>query len=185
MKRSEELKEELMRRWRFPTLTVHAVESSAPKGSATLISRSAKAEVSMRTVPNQIGPNIVESFNRYVQDCFSRFSTTDCQIHVRAKRVADWWLGNPENKYFRCLARAVEEEWKQKPMYIREGGSIPPVRWLEKLFQAPAINFPMGQASDSAHLNDERIRLKNLFAGKRILKAFFTSIGTGKCPATE
>ncbi|KAK1782323.1 hypothetical protein QBC45DRAFT_429994 [Copromyces sp. CBS 386.78] len=47
----------------------------------------------------------------------------------------------------------------RKPLYIREGGSIPPIRFLEKEFNAPAAHLPCGQASDSAHLHNERLRL--------------------------
>lgn len=65
---------------------------------------------------------------------------------------------------------AIEKEWNSKPLYIREGGSIPAVRFLEKFCDAPAVHFPMGQASDQAHLHNERIRLRNLHAGKRIIK---------------
>lgn len=40
----------------------------------------------------------------------------------------------------------------RKPLYIREGGSIPSIRFLEKEFGAPAAHLPCGQASDAAHL---------------------------------
>ncbi|EEP76265.1 conserved hypothetical protein [Uncinocarpus reesii 1704] len=45
-----------------------------------------------------------------------------------------------------------------KPIYIREGGSIPTIRFLEKEFNAPAAHLPCGQASDNAHLSNERLR---------------------------
>jgi acetylornithine deacetylase/succinyl-diaminopimelate desuccinylase-like protein len=33
------------------------------------------------------------------------------------------------------------------------------------------------QASDAAHLNDERIRFQNLMAGKRVIKRFLKNLG--------
>ena len=45
---------------------------------------------------------------------------------------------------------------------IREGGSIPGIAILEKELGAKAVHLPMGQASDHAHLPNERIRLVNL-----------------------
>jgi di- and tripeptidase len=62
---------------------------------------------------------------------------------------------------------------RTKPLYIREGGSIPSIRFLEKQFNAPAAHLPCGQASDSAHLDNERLRLVNLFASKDIFKEVF------------
>jgi di- and tripeptidase len=64
----------------------------------------------------------------------------------------------------------------KKPLYIREGGSIPAIRFLEKEFNAPAAHFPCGQASDSAHLDNERLRLVNLYKSKDILKKVFRDL---------
>ena len=60
-----------------------------------------------------------------------------------------------------------------KPLFIREGGSIPSIRVLEKQFNAPAAHLPCGQASDSAHLDNERLRLVNLYNSKKIFKRVF------------
>ncbi|KAF9729742.1 hypothetical protein PMIN02_006935 [Paraphaeosphaeria minitans] len=64
----------------------------------------------------------------------------------------------------------------QKPLYIREGGSIPSIRFLEKEFDAPAAHLPCGQASDSAHLDNERLRLVNLYNSKKIFKKVFSEL---------
>lgn len=66
-----------------------------------------------------------------------------------------------------------EMPMKVKPLFIREGGSIPSIRFLEKEFGAPAAHLPCGQASDSAHLDNERLRLVNLFNSKKIFKRVF------------
>lgn len=65
---------------------------------------------------------------------------------------------------------------RRKPLYIREGGSIPAIRFLEKEFGAPAAHFPCGQASDSAHLDNERLRLLNLYRSKDIFKRVFRDL---------
>ncbi|KAF2760251.1 beta-Ala-His dipeptidase [Pseudovirgaria hyperparasitica] len=64
----------------------------------------------------------------------------------------------------------------RKPLYIREGGSIPTIRFLEKEFGAPAAHLPIGQASDSAHLDNERLRLLNLYKGRDIFKKVFRDL---------
>lgn len=60
-----------------------------------------------------------------------------------------------------------------KPIYIREGGSIPTIRFLEKEFSAPAANVPCGQASDHAHLDNERLRVVNLYKSREIFRWVF------------
>ena len=64
----------------------------------------------------------------------------------------------------------------KQPLYIREGGSIPAIRFLEEELQAPAAHLPCGQASDSAHLDNERIRLVNLYNSRAIFRSFFREI---------
>lgn len=61
----------------------------------------------------------------------------------------------------------------RRPLYIREGGSIPAIRFLETEFDAPAAHLPCGQASDNAHLDNERLRLVNLYQSKEIFKRVF------------
>ena len=65
-----------------------------------------------------------------------------------------------------------------EPLFIREGGSIPAISFLEKEFDAPAAMFPMGQASDNAHLDNERMRVDNLYKGRDVLKMLFSRLGT-------
>ncbi|KAI9736581.1 MAG: hypothetical protein M1818_006092 [Claussenomyces sp. TS43310] len=73
--------------------------------------------------------------------------------------------------------RTISEPRKgRRPLYIREGGSIPSIRFLEKEFRAPAAHLPCGQASDSAHLDNERLRLSNLYKSREIFKYVFKEL---------
>lgn len=85
-------------------------------------------------------------------------------------------MGDIEDRFFKAAETAIEQEWGQKPLFIREGGSVPAIRWLEKRLKAKAVHIPMGQSSDQAHLNNERIRLQNLNSGKRVIKGFLNEL---------
>jgi len=63
-----------------------------------------------------------------------------------------------------CLARrALRQVWGEEPQLVREGGSYGGVTsFLEDTLRAPAVHLPLGQASDAAHLPNERIRVHNL-----------------------
>ena len=76
---------------------------------------------------------------------------------------------SPLQEYFPC-------ETSPGPLYIREGGSIPAIRFLEKEFSAPAAHLPCGQASDSAHLDNERLRLVNLQKSRKIFRQLFREL---------
>ena len=45
-------------------------------------------------------------------------------VAVRVRSVGDWWEADPRGRLFRLAERAVEREWGQKPLYVREGGTM-------------------------------------------------------------
>lgn len=62
---------------------------------------------------------------------------------VTITQTADWWLGDRQSIFSDILYKAVEQEWKGvKPLWVREGGSIPSIPFLEQLLKAPAVHFP-------------------------------------------
>jgi di- and tripeptidase len=167
-------KETLMRKWRYPSLTVHRIKVSGP-GNTTVIPASVKATISLRIVPDQDIEQIKESVSQYLVESFEQFES-DNTLTVVFSHEAEPWLGFPFNEAFQILRRALNDEWGVDPLFIREGGSIPVVRLLEKIFDAPAAQLPCGQASDGAHLNNERLRVTNFFKTRNVLKKAFLEL---------
>ncbi|KAJ1657318.1 hypothetical protein IWQ61_003260 [Dispira simplex] len=172
----QDRKDKLMSRWRYPTLTVHKLDVSGPQSQESIIPRCAQAAISMRVVPNQVIETIVDQFTSHVKNLFDALDTSS-RLEVSIRNSASWWLGDTNNQYFKAAERAITHHWNVKPVYIREGGSIGAVPWLERFFQSTAVNIPLGQSSDQAHLSNERIRLKNLTIGKQVIQEFFKNIG--------
>lgn len=194
------LKRSLMARWREPNLTIHRYKVSGPDGS--LVSSHASANISLRLVPGQEVEQVIESLVSFLRDEFEKSeSTNSLTVHVDNK--AEPWLGVPGNYIFRTLEEAVMRVWgmssedgsaeaadahpakretdnkrpkNRRPLYIREGGSIPAIRFLEKEFGAPAAHLPCGQASDSAHLENERLRVTNLLKSREIFGQVFRKL---------
>lgn len=44
---------------------------------------------------------------------------------VRVKSVGDWWEADPESKLFRMAEAALTREWSRRPLFVREGGTMP------------------------------------------------------------
>ncbi|KAI7891619.1 uncharacterized protein EV154DRAFT_420013 [Mucor mucedo] len=126
--RSNKLKQQLMARWRYSTLTVHKIDVSI--NNPTLIPRNAKAAVSMRVAPDQAITDICAQFEQYVKNVFAQCNS-DNRISITIESAAEYWLGDLKSKYFKAVANAIADEWNMKLLYIREGGSIPAVRWLD------------------------------------------------------
>ena len=303
-------------RWREPSLTIHRIDSSGPPSNSTIISRTAKADISIRLVPDQTSSGIRIALERALRTVFDGLrSANEMSVHV--PHQAEPWLGDPNNTIFRTLDKAITEVWSSphsddelsediplgdqnghlvspaltssprddhrpttpstssdpstnissptakgpshyhhpatsstlssptlsyflpilptpptseptastkspsfssppsssalssapvptqtqpslpsnpklrsqsqsqsqsqkptiQPLYIREGGSIPAIRFLETAFSAPAAHFPCGQASDAAHLDNERLRLLNLYQAREVFRRVFGALG--------
>ena len=235
---AESLTASFKARWREPSLTIHRVETSGPANS-TIISRVAKADLSLRLVPNQTTAMVQQGLRKAVEVAFDQLNSSN-DLTIDIEHQAEPWLGDPNNEIFQTLEKAVMEVWgtkgherrmstpakrrvstdlsnglkspkltpatsstlsggggglfhsnlvrsedydesgiqhpPQKPLYIREGGSIPAIRFLEQEFNAPAAHLPCGQASDSAHLDNERLRLLNLYNSRKIFKKVFKEL---------
>lgn len=166
---------QLMTRWRYPSLTIHGINVSGPSNS-TLIPKTAKASLSLRIVPDQELDIIKESLCQYLTSQFGAFKT-DNRLTIHISNESEPWVGDPSNRAFKVLAEALEEEWeKGEPLFIREGGSIPVVRFLEKTFSAPAAQLPCGQASDAAHLDNERLRIVNFIKARNVFRKTFKEL---------
>jgi di- and tripeptidase len=240
IRNAKAFKDSLAQRWREPNLTIHRIEVPESKAAVT-ISRFAKADLSLRIVPNQDADNIAAALVSFASDLFNRLgSTNKLEVHISSK--ANAWLGDPNNELYRILDQAITTVWHpvpsstssrstpsrtfrrestasskadmatpaiisppttstrrrpttrrasslastgttytpenlpKRPLYIREGGSIPAISFLEKEFNAPAAMFPCGQASDNAHLDNERMRVQNLYHGREVFRRVFEGL---------
>lgn len=171
-------KETLLAKWKFPSLTIHKIDVSGP-GNNTVIPRSSKGSLSIRIVPEQNVEEIKTSFVNHLKSSFKEFNS-DNKLEIKIVHESEPWLGDRGNAAFKILSCAVKEEWNTEPLYIREGGSIPSVRFLEKICDAPAAQIPCGQSTDNAHLDNEKLRVTNLYALRRILKRVFRELPSRK-----
>lgn len=165
---------ELMTRWRYPSLSIHRIAVSGP-GNSTLIPQSATATLSLRIVPDQAMDVIQAALTSFLHAEFAAFGSPNA-LSVRITHTSEPWVGNPQNRAFEVLAAAVHAVWGVRPLFIREGGSIPAVRFLERTFGADAAQLPVGQASDGAHLSNERLRVVNFGGARAVFQKVFSEL---------
>lgn len=104
----------------------------------------------------------------------STTNTPPCQHQLRPQTQHPFHLPPPPS----TVSQSADPNAQHtiKPIYIREGGSIPTIRFLEKVFDAPAAHLPCGQASDHAHLDNERLRVENLYKSREIFRYVFEEL---------
>jgi acetylornithine deacetylase/succinyl-diaminopimelate desuccinylase-like protein len=74
--------------------------------------------------------------------------------------------------------KAIEMGFGKKPVFIREGGSIPVVNMIKKhLGQQNILLLGWGSPDDGAHSPNERFYIKDFYRGIRAAVALFHEMG--------
>ncbi|CDF36828.1 unnamed protein product [Chondrus crispus] len=166
---SDNATEILESRWTNPSISITSIETSNASGFYSVVPRKAEAKISIRFVPDQNPSKIENAVAAHLQSEIEKRRSPNA-VEVECVNKGDWWLGDPSCRQFQIAERAVRAVWGIKPVYVREGGSMPLFSYLVKTLQAPLVQIPLGQSSDGAHLPNERIRSINLFRGKEVLQ---------------
>ncbi|SCW02539.1 LAFE_0F08658g1_1 [Lachancea fermentati] len=166
--------DQLIAKWTKPSLSITTMKVSGP-GNATVIPRKATISISIRLVPEQNLHAVRKSLEDYVQSSFTKLKSKN-HMEIKILNEAEPWLGDPENLAYKVLKEEISDAWGIDPLLVREGGSIPQVRFLERVLDAPAAQIPCGQSTDNAHLDNEQLRIKNWYRMRQILGNVFSKL---------
>ncbi|EGC45000.1 glutamate carboxypeptidase [Histoplasma capsulatum var. duboisii H88] len=162
----------LMRRWRYPSLSVHGVEGaySAP-GAKTVIPAKVIGKFSIRTVPNMESDDVDRLVFDYVKAEFAKLNsknTMDCSLQHGGK----WWVASPKHWNFQAASKAVKQVFGMEPDMTREGGSIPITLTFEEATGKNVLLLPMGSSTDMAHSTNEKLDKRNYIEGTKLMGAY-------------
>ncbi|KAA8492964.1 Cytosolic non-specific dipeptidase [Porphyridium purpureum] len=164
----------LMRRWRFPSLTIHGIEASSPM-NATIIASSVSARFSVRLVPDMDPAVTFEKIKAHLEQHFASLpgkNRLDVSMTYGARAfVSDWHHYN-----FASAHAAVKDVYHVEPEMTREGGSIP----VSLVFQNTGRNvclLPIGDFDGNAHGPNENISKKNFLQGIKLFVAYMHHLG--------
>lgn len=161
----------LERRTSRPSLDINGIWGGfAAEGAKTIIPAKAGVKVSMRLVPNQEPAVIDRRFREFVSAHIpGGFSVEIANLHG-----ADPVLVSRTSAAMRAAERAIERGFGKKPVFIREGGSIPIVNLFKKhLGQENILLLGWGSPDDGAHSPNERFSLEDFYKGIRSAAALF------------
>jgi len=152
----------LERVWARPTFEVNGILGGfTGEGAKTVIPAVAMAKVSMRLVPNQDPDKIAQLFEAYVKKIAPK------TVEVKATRMHGGkpWMTAFDNRYVQAAGRAIEQGFGQKPVFNREGGSIPVVSTFQEVLGLPSVLFGVGLPDENSHAPNEKLDLTNFHNG--------------------
>lgn len=152
----------LERVWARPTLDVNGLCAGwTGEGAKTVIPATAMAKVSMRLVPDQRPEKIAALFEAYVR----RIAPKTVDVKVTNLHGAMPWMTDFGNVFVQAAGLAIEKGFGKRPVYTREGGSIPVVAQFQDALNVPVVLFGFGLPDDNLHAPNEKFTLDNLFGG--------------------
>ena len=154
----------LERMWARPTCDVNGLLSGyGGEGAKTIIPATAMAKVSMRLVPNQEPEKIAKAFTDYVLS----IAPAGVKVEVIDHHGANPVLVPRKSEMMKAGMAALEQGFGAKPVFIREGGSIPIVGTFQKCLKSPVLLLGYGLSTDNIHSPNEKFHLNNFWRGAR------------------
>ena len=152
----------LERTWARQTFEVNGLLSGfTGEGAKTVLPAVAMAKVSMRLVPNQSPDKIAELFEAHVKD----ITPKTVELKVTRMHGGKPWMTAYDNPFVQAAGRAIERGFGRKPVFTREGGSIPVVSTFQEELGLPSGLFGVGLPDENAHAPNEKLDAANFHGG--------------------
>ena len=158
-----------------PTLDVNGFLSGfTGEGSKTVLPSKAMAKISMRLVPDQYPKDVYHSLLKYLE--------------ANAQPGLKWDVlelaGGPasitprDSIGVKALAAGLEKVWGVKPVFKREGGSIPVVAQMKTILGIDSVISGFALPDDNLHAPNEKLSLAPWYKGIDALVHFFNNLGS-------
>ena len=164
----------LERVWGRPTFEVNGLLSGfTGDGAKTVIPAVAMAKVSMRLVPDQDPDAIADLCEAYLRKVTPR----TVELTVTRMHGGRPWMTDFDNPFILAAGRAIELGFGRRPVFNREGGSIPVVATFQEVLGLPSVLFGVGLPDENAHAPNEKLDLGNFHNGIIASAALYNEIG--------
>lgn len=167
----------LMRRWRFPTLSIHGVEGAfSGPGDKTVIPMKVTGKFSIRLVPDQNPEDVGKLVIDHLTKAFKQRGSPNKMDIKFSEGAALPWLGSFDTDLYEAGKIATKSVYGVDPDYNREGGSIPVVLTLANTTEKEVLLLPMGRADDGAHSQNEKLNISNFQKGMKLFAAYLKEL---------
>jgi acetylornithine deacetylase/succinyl-diaminopimelate desuccinylase-like protein len=159
-----------------PTLEINGLLSGfTGEGVKTVLPARAMAKISTRLVPDQNPEQVHQQLRQYLE--------------THAPPTVRWELiklagGSPSVTDIhmpgvKALYRALKDTWGVRPLYRREGGSVPVTAQMCQLLGIDSVLTGFGLPDDNLHAPNEKLHLPTFYRGIEALTRFFSLMGEG------
>ncbi|WP_156288772.1 dipeptidase [Oceanobacillus salinisoli] len=157
-----------------PTFEVNGIYGGYQgEGTKTIIPTSATAKVTCRLVPGQDPENIQELLEKHVEKVVPKGVTVKVK---KEKLSAKAYKVEPNHPLIKTAAESYTKAFGKETVYIRMGGSIPVVEWIEAIYNIPIVLLGFGTPEDRLHSPNESFPLDSFDKGMETLVYYWDKV---------
>lgn len=156
-----------------PTLEINGMYSGySGEGTKTIIPQSATAKITCRLVPGQTPEHIQNILEEYVLEV----CPTGVTVEVKKEKLsAKAYKVEPNHPLIKSAADSYTKAFEKETVYVRMGGSIPVVEWLDELYGTPIVLLGFGTPDDRLHSPNESFPLDSFDKGMNTLVHYWNT----------
>lgn len=152
-----------------PTFEVHGIRGGfTGDGAKTVIPAEALAKVSLR-IPAGMDPADVFG---WLEKAVEKYMPAGYRVRLVNLHGGRGVAVSIDNEYINAAVEALTEISGKRPVFMREGGSIPVAALFDGILQAPVVLMGFGLPDDKVHAPDEKFSLSQYRLGMRSVAEF-------------
>lgn len=157
-----------------PTFEINGIYGGYQgEGTKTIIPSSATAKITCRLVPDQEP----EEIQQLLVDHIKRVTPAGVTVDVKLEKLSSKaYMVEPDHPLIQTAADCYERAFGKETVFVRMGGSIPVVEWLDQLYQIPIILLGFGTPEDRLHSPNESFPLDSFDLGMETLIYYWDEV---------
>lgn len=145
-----------------PTLELNGVYGGFQgEGTKTVIPREAFAKITCRLVDQQKPQDILDKIERHLH----RFTPPGARVTVTQREKGNPFTMDPTVPMLQKAADAFEAIYGLRPVFTKDGGSIPIVEAFARVLRTPVVLLGFGLPDENLHAPNEHFNLDNFDKG--------------------
>ncbi|GHT10865.1 hypothetical protein FACS1894170_03680 [Planctomycetales bacterium] len=159
------------RRWTRPSFDVNGITAGYQgTGSKTIIPSQASAKITFRLVPNQVPEKIFDTVQNFLPSIIPAGITWKLERHHGEAAMC---LDLDGSRFVEPMSVALEKTFGKRPVFTREGGSVPIIADCQRVLNADVLFVGWGQEDDAIHSPNEKFSLDSFQRGILSSATFF------------
>lgn len=143
------------------------------EGTKTIIPSSATAKITCRLVPGQDPVKI----QQLLEDHVMQVAPSGVTVEVKKEKLsANAYIVEPNHPLIEKAAKSYTKAFGKETVYVRMGGSIPVVEWIEAIYDIPIILLGFGTPDDRLHSPNESFPLDSFDKGMETLVYYWNEV---------